>query len=152
MHQRLTLHQIPRPLKNELTNEIYWLCDTLGLSAGRDLDNLATQIVLTILSRSEGSGISSDELSNLLAISSSRVNHHLRNLTRSGIIYRERRLVHLRRKSLSDSIREIRRDADRIFDELEQVAEEIDKLVGVTSQNGKKALIIRDSMGIVPRA
>ncbi|PWR74777.1 winged helix-turn-helix domain-containing protein [Methanospirillum stamsii] len=150
MHQRLTLQQIPRPTGKDLTEEIYWLCDTLGLSAGRDLNNLSTQIIRAILERSIESGITSDELSTLLAISSGRVNHHLRNLSRSGIVYRERRLIHLRRRSLRDSIREMRRDADRIFDELEQVADEIDSLVGVPKNgSGKKALIIRDSFGIV---
>ena len=152
MHQRLTLHNIPRPPRNNLNEEIYWLCDTLGLSAGRDLDNLSTQIVLAVLERSVESGISSDELSCLLAVTSGRVNHHIRNLSRSGIIYRERRLVHLRRRNLRDSIRELRRDADRIFDELEQVAGEIDSLVGIQGTiPSKTSLKIRDPVDIVPR-
>lgn len=152
MQQRLTLQHIPRPYRKDLIEEIYWLCDTLGLSTGRDLDNLSTQIVLAILERSRGSGISSDELSTLLAISAGRVNHHLRNLSRSGIVYRERRLVHLRRKSLRDSIREIRRDADRIFDELESVADEIDSLVGIQKPGQvKNAIVIRESVNLIPR-
>lgn len=150
MHQRLILHNLPRPTRKELEDEIYWLCDTLGLSSGRDIDNLSTQIVLKILQHSSDyNGISSDELGTLLSISQGRVNHHLRNLSRSGMVYRNRRLIHLRGRSLRDSIREIRRDADRIFDELESVAGEIDGLVGISGENEAKSLVIRTKPGII---
>jgi predicted transcriptional regulator len=150
MHQRLILHDLPRPTKKDLIEEIYWLCDTLGLSSGRDLDNLSTQIILKILEHSsESAGISSDELGTLLAISQGRVNHHLRNLSRSGMVYRDRRLIHLRGRSLRDSIREIRRDANRIFDELEAVADEIDGLVGLSDRSSERALVIRTKSGLI---
>jgi len=152
MHQRFILQHLPRPKKRNLNEEMYWLCDTLGLSSGRDLDNLSTQIVLKILERSGYTGISSDELGHLLEISQGRVNHHLRNLSRSGMVYRERRLIHLRGRSLRDSIREIRRDANRIFDELEAVADEIDSLVGVPKVSGEKtAIVLKSKTGLVIR-
>lgn len=149
MHQRLVLYHLPRPAGEDLKEEIYWLCDTLGLSSGRDLDNLSTRIILQILENSfHASGISSDQLGQLLEISSGRVNHHLRNLSRAGIIYRERRLIHLRGRSLRDSIREIRRDAERIFDELESVAEEIDARAGVQNnrEEGTSLVLTTPSM------
>jgi len=134
----------------DLIEEIFWLCDTLGLSSGRDIDNLSTQIILKILQHSVGSeGITSDELGSLLEISQGRVNHHLRNLSRSGMVYRDRRLIHLRRRSLRDSIREIRRDANRIFDELELVADEIDGLIGIARKNEETALVIRTNSGMM---
>lgn len=143
MQQRLILQHLPRPKRREINEEIYWLCDTLGLSSGRDLDNLSTQIILKILEHSSYyAGISSDELGHLLEISQGRVNHHLRNLSRSGIVYRDRRLIHLRGRSLRDSIKEIRRDANRIFDELEAVADEIDSRVGVHQCTGEKTALI----------
>ncbi|KAF5086034.1 winged helix-turn-helix transcriptional regulator [Methanospirillum purgamenti] len=151
MQKRLILQTLPRPNRRDLIEEIYWLCDTLGLSSGRDVDNLSTQIILKILQHSSNyAGISSDELGSLLAISQGRVNHHLRNLSRSGMVYRDRRLIHLRGRSLRESIREIRRDANRIFDELESVADEIDTLAGVSSKpEEKKALILMAKAGII---
>ena len=143
MQQRLILQNLPRPHKRDLIEETYWLCDTLGLSSGRDLDNLSTQIILKILENSSDyPGISSEDLGSLLEISQGRVNHHLRNLSRSGMVYRDRRLIHLRGRSLRDSIREIRRDANRIFDELETVADEIDSLVGVHQNAREKTALI----------
>jgi DNA-binding transcriptional ArsR family regulator len=153
MNQRLILQHLPKPSNSELIDEIFWLSDTLGLSSGRDVDNLSTQIILKILERSShDSGISSEQLGELLDISSGRVNHHLRNLSRTGIVYRERRLIHLRERSLKDTIREIRRDANHIFDELEKVADEIDHLSGLTlSKNIKTALIVPASRELLKK-
>ena len=151
MHQRLILQRLPRPTGRDLTDEIFWLSDTLGLSSGRDVDNLSTQIILKILERSsQNSGISTEQLGELLDISSGRVNHHLRNLSRTGIVYRERRLIHLRERSLKDTIREIRRDANHIFDELEKVADEIDQISGLSlSEKINTALILPRSSEIL---
>lgn len=153
MHQRLILRDLPRPISNDLISETFWLCDTLGLSSGRDLDNLSSQIILKILEKPPcKSGISSENLGELLDISAGRVNHHIRNLSRTGILYRERRMVHLRGNNLRDTIRELRRDANRIFDELEAVAGEIDSLTSTGSRSDQiYSLILQNSKSIIKR-
>lgn len=153
MNQRLILKNLPRPLTNDLAAETFWLCDTLGLSSGRDLDNLSSQIILKILEKpSCNSGISSEKLGDLLDISAGRVNHHIRNLSRTGILYRERRMVHLRGINLRDTIRELRRDANRIFDELEAVAGEIDSLTGISYPSEQiYSLIVQNSKSIIKK-
>lgn len=133
MNQRLILQNLPRPGRKGLREEAYWLCDTLGLSSGRDLEDLSIRIVLRLLEESgRTEGIASEHLASLLGISTGRTNHHLRNLTRSGVIYRDRRLIHLRGHSMRESVRELRKDADRIFDELEKVASDIDTMMGLS--------------------
>lgn len=132
IHQRLILNNIPRPPSNGIHDETYWLCDTLGLSAGRDIEDLSIRIVLHLLEESsKKEGVTSEHLADRLDITVGRVNHHLRNLVRSGVVYRERRLVYLRGRTLRESVRELRRDAERIFDELEKVASEIDIMMDV---------------------
>jgi predicted transcriptional regulator len=148
MYQRLILQHLPRPVRKDLKEEAYWLCDTLGLSSGRDLEDLAIQIVLRLLEESSRrEGIATEQLAGLLGISSGRVNHHLRNLTRSGVVYRERKRIHLRGRSMRESVLELRRDADRIFDELEKVAAEIDSMTGLTGSPDRK-----ESRALVPRS
>lgn len=132
MYQRLMLQSLPKPTQKDLTSDIFWVCDTLGLSSGRDIENLSSQIIMRILEESSrDSGLSSECLANMMDISVGRVNHHLRNLTRSKMIYRQRKLIHLRERSMKESIRELRKDADRIFDELEEIAGEIDSIMGI---------------------
>ncbi|HWQ68245.1 MAG TPA: winged helix-turn-helix transcriptional regulator [Methanospirillum sp.] len=132
MHQRIILQHLPKPPRSDLTTDAYWLCDTLGLSSGRDTEDLSIRIVLRLLQETTShGGIQSEALAQILGISSGRVNHHLRNLSRSGFVYRERKQIYLRGQSLAESVKELRKDADRIFDELEKVATEIDEIVGL---------------------
>lgn len=148
MHQRLILQYLPKPGRKDLNEEAYWLCDTLGLSSGRDIEDLSIRIVLRLLEESsKKEGIASEHLADLLGINTGRVNHHLRNLSRSGVIYRERRLIHLRGKSMLESVRELRRDAERIFDELEAVASDIDTMMGLPGDSGKAT----EQRALVPR-
>lgn len=132
MHQRLVLQYLPKPDRKDLIDDAYWLCDTLGLSSGRDVEDLSIQIVLSLLKESsKKEGIASEQLADLLGITTGRVNHHIRNLSRSGVIYRNRRLIHLRGRSMKESVQELRKDANRIFDDLEKIASEIDSMMGL---------------------
>ncbi len=148
MNQRLILQHLPRPGQKGLKEEAYWLCDTLGLSSGRDVEDLSIRIVLQLLEESvRREGIASDHLASILGISTGRTNHHLRNLTRSGVIYRDRKLIHLRGRSMRESVHELRKDAERIFDELEKVASDIDSLMGLPGSGDES----REPRSLVPR-
>ena len=147
MYQRLILQSLPRPVRKDLHEEAYWLCDTLGLSSGRDIEDLSIRIVLRLLEESsKKEGIATEQLANLLGLSPSRVNHHLRNLSRSGVVYRERKLIHMRGRSMRESVLELRKDADRIFNELEKVATEIDAMMGLPGSNNHS-----ESRALVPK-
>ena len=130
MQRRLSLYEVKKPVSSVPENNTIWFCDTLGLSSGRDIDSLATQLITTLLHQYQnGEGLSTERLAQLLNIAPARVNHHVRNLARTGIIYREKKLVHMRGLSLKESVRELRKDANRIFDELEEIAESIDEYI-----------------------
>ena len=135
MYQKLTLQNMPKPTSRDLVTETYWLCETLGLSSGRDTENLTIQIVLAMLDiPSIENGISSEQLAKKLNLSVGRINHHIRNLHKSGFIYRDKRLIYLRGNSLKESVRELRKDAERILDELETVAADIDLMMGMKAE------------------
>ncbi|AKB53527.1 hypothetical protein MSBR2_1849 [Methanosarcina barkeri 227] len=77
---------------------------------------------------------SSEALAEDLEMKISRVNHHLRNLNDSGLLYRKKRLIYLRGGSLKAAVKEMRKDSERIFDELESIAEEIDLSIGIKNR------------------
>jgi predicted transcriptional regulator len=62
------------------------------------------------------------------------VNHHLRNLINTGLIYREKRMLYLRGGSLKAAVQEMRKDSERMFDELEAIAGEIDQEMGIRNR------------------
>lgn len=132
MSRQIILINIEKPVEKDLLNDIHWFCDSFGLSSGRDTEGISKKIVLTMLTNiSEVDGVSSDVLATTLGIKLSRVNHHLRNLIDAGLVYRKKRSLYLRGGSLKAAVCEMRKDSERIFDELEMMAEVIDDEVGL---------------------
>jgi len=135
MVQEIILRNIEKPRIKSLEEDLLWFCDSFGFSAGRDTENTATRIIFSLLDKlSNDETVSSEALAGDLEIKISRVNHHLRNLNDSGLLYRKKRLIYLRGGSLKAAVEEMRKDSERILDELEGVAEEIDSLMGLKNR------------------
>jgi predicted transcriptional regulator len=135
MVQQIILRYLEKPHVKSLEDDLLWLCDSFGFSSGRDTESTATRIVFSLLEKLSNDEITSSEtLAEDLEIKISRVNHHLRNLNDSGLLYRKKRLVYLRGGSLKAAVKEMRKDSERIFDELESIAEEIDFRIGIKNR------------------
>jgi Bacterial regulatory protein, arsR family. len=135
MVQQIILRYLEKPHVKSLEDDLLWLCDSFGFSSGRDTENTATRIVFSLLDKLSNEEITSSEaLADDLDVKISRVNHHLRNLNDSGLLYRKKRLVYLRGGSLKAAVKEMRKDSERIFDELESIAEEIDLRIGIKNR------------------
>ncbi|HII93349.1 MAG TPA: ArsR family transcriptional regulator [Methanosarcina sp.] len=135
MVQQIILRYLEKPHVKSLEDDLLWLCDSFGFSSGRDTENTATRIVFSLLDRLSNDEITSSEaLAEDLQMKISRVNHHLRNLNDSGLLYRKKRLIYLRGGSMKAAVKEMRKDSERIFDELESIAEEIDLRVGIKNR------------------
>ncbi len=128
MIQRIILRNIPRSTRNDILTDTYWLCDSLGLSAGRDTDNISSRIIFELLSKYHDiSGVPAEQLASGIGISQSRINHHIRNLALIGMVYRKKKKICIRGGSMQEAVSQLRKDADRIFDELESAAIAIDE-------------------------
>lgn len=135
MNQQITLKNLDKPKEKDIKEDLYWFCDSLGFSSGRDIEHMSQRIVYDLLERvKEYDRIPSDIIARDLFISSARVNHHIRNLIDSGFLYRENKMIVLRGGSLKSAVREMRRDAERIFDDLENIADDIDKAFGIKNR------------------
>ena len=135
MVKEIILRNIEKPRIKTLEEDLLWFCDSFGFSAGRDTENTATRVIFSLLDRlSNDETVSSEDLAGALEMKISRVNHHLRNLNDSGLLYRKKRLIYLRGGSLKAAVREMRKDSERILDELESIAEEIDSLMGLKNR------------------
>ncbi|WP_407355930.1 ArsR family transcriptional regulator [Methanolobus sp. WCC5] len=136
MPQQIILINLEKPREKKLEEDVRWFCNSFGLSSGRDTENIATQIVLDLLDQlsTKEEKISSDGIAENLDVNLSRVNHHIRNLINSGLIYRQKRALYLRGGSLKAAVREMKKDSERIFQELEIIAEEIDERMGLKNR------------------
>ncbi|KKG10906.1 hypothetical protein EO95_15990 [Methanosarcina sp. 1.H.T.1A.1] len=135
MVQQILLRNLEKPQIKSLEEDLLWFCDSFGFSSGRDTENTANRIIFSLLEKLSNDEISSSEiLAEDLDMKISRINHHLRNLNDSGLLYRKKRLIYLRGGSLKAAVKEMRKDSERILDELENVAEEIDSMMGLKNR------------------
>ncbi|ADI75010.1 conserved hypothetical protein [Methanohalobium evestigatum Z-7303] len=135
MSQRIILNKLDKPKNESLESDAKWICESLGFSSGRDIEHTSTKVIISLLKNLSNDGVTSSEaIAQDLDIKVSRVNYHIRNLINSGLVYREKKLLHLRGGSLKTAIQEMRKDTDRIFEELEYVAEGIDNKMGLKNR------------------
>lgn len=126
--QKITIQNIDFPKNKKIKDEVKWICDSLGLIRGRDTENISFKIMYELLELfSKNNLVSTEDLARELKIENYTVNHHIRSLVESGIIFREKRKIALRGGSLSAAIEEMKRDSDLMFDRLLEVSKKIDK-------------------------
>jgi predicted transcriptional regulator len=135
MMRQIVLKQIERPVQVISSDELAWFCDSLGIDNGRDVDHVATRIILSLLeSLPDTRGMPVEQIAAELAVSSPRVNHHIRNLIETGLVYRHKQKIYIRGSSLRSMVRELRKDTMRILDDLEVAAAELDDAFGIQNR------------------
>ena len=120
----MILKKVQRPRTDDVMEELSWLCDSLGLSSGRDTSDMAKQIVADILE--QAAPPSSQEVADRLQVSQAVVNHHVRSLIQAGLLTRRHCRIHIQGGSLGEAVIEMRHRAMRILDDLQEKAVEID--------------------------
>lgn len=131
MVQRVTIIKIRKSDPGNINQELQWVGNTLGLFNMRDKDSSCFRVFITVVKKSRyNETISSDKIAERLNLSRGTVVHHLAKLMDSGIIVREREGYILRERNLKDVIRDLQKDMETIFEELQNVAKDIDEKLG----------------------
>lgn len=108
-----------------LNSEVQWFSESLGFFSKRDKDMSCFRIFLEILKNRKP--ISSDELAYKLHLSRATVVHHLRKLIAAGVVVVQDNKYILRDKNLSLTIKKVKGDLLSTYEEIENIAKEIDK-------------------------
>jgi predicted transcriptional regulator len=131
----LKLKSINKPVEDDLEKDINWVCNAFCLSSGRDTDSSANRIVVDILKKiSNDEIIFSDTIADDLNMTRDLVNHHLRRLINQGVVVREKKQITIRGGSLKEAVLEIKKDAIRLFDSIETIADDIDVKLGISNR------------------
>lgn len=135
MAKTISLRKLEIPVEDDIEKDLDWLCHTLGLVSGRDIDKTVIKLLKTILySQIEGRGITSDELADKLSLSRGTIDYHLRSLIDLGLLTRDKNLIKLRSSSLLRTISEIKKEVDDIFEEVFKISEHLDKHFGLKNR------------------
>ena len=135
MFKHLAVRRLDTPHEKDIENDINWLIDTLSLKSGRDLQKTSNRIFREVLnSISHEGNARCEDVARRLELRHGCVNHHVRQFIESGIIRRERARLYLRGGSLKRSLEELRKDIYRIFDEMLEIADEVDVELGFSNR------------------
>jgi predicted transcriptional regulator len=120
------------PTRDELLEDVEWLCKSLGFLSERDKDKTAIKIFEKLLERAHNQmGVTSDELAELVGITRGAVVHHLNKMIRCGLVLRRSRYYELRTDSLQMTLDEIESDIHRIMENIRKIAKSIDERLGL---------------------
>jgi len=132
MKRRIFVRFVEKPRKTNIDSELKWLCNSLGVCSGRDTENISLKIFENIINRYHNEfRLSTEMIAKDLTISPNRVNHHIRNMINMGLFYRDKKKIFLRGGSVKRAIEEMKKDSDRMFSELIQIADKIDEKLGL---------------------
>ena len=132
IQQRITVIRRRKPEVQSLNEELQWLGDSLGLFSLRDRDKSCFRLFIELIkSAKRKEPLSSDELAERLQLSRGTVIHHMNRLMDSGIVVHEGRKYLLRVTNLKALVDEVKKDLSRTLDDLQSIADEIDKRLGL---------------------
>lgn len=131
-YQRITIIKSRKPAIRNLNEQLQWLGTSLGLFNLRDKDKSCFRIFIELLKSSKlKKPLSSDELAQSLELSRGTVVHHIGKLMEAGLVVNENNKYMLRVENLEYLIDELKKDADRMYEDLKDIAKEIDTRLGM---------------------
>ncbi len=133
--QQIIIRQLEKPREKDAHGDVDWMCNSFGLSSGRDISATAPRIFYDLLERvAREMRVPSEAIAGDLRLSPAIVNYHIRNFASSGLVFRERKLICLRGGSVRNAVEELRKDANRMFDDIGMIADGIDAMLGLKNR------------------
>ena len=107
--------------------ELIELCRKMRLMSERDTDATLPHVLRVMMVHSRGQPVGGSELSELSGINRITIIHHMKRLEGAGFVRREEGKYILRVRSAEDMILEFRKEMDRNFAEMDEMAREFDE-------------------------
>ena len=116
------------PSKKEAKpEELVELCRKMRLMSERDTDATLPQVLHVMMVHSRGQPVGGSELSELSGINRITIIHHMKRLEGAGFVKREEGKYILRVRTAEDMILEFRKEMERNFAEMDEMAREFDE-------------------------
>jgi len=112
--------------KGEVDEELSELCRMMRLMSERDVDATLPQVLKAMLLCSRDGPVGGSELARASGINRITILHHLRRLESAGFVERREGKYALRVSSAEDMLMEFRKEMERAFAEMDEMAREID--------------------------
>ncbi|MBD3262235.1 MAG: ArsR family transcriptional regulator [Candidatus Altiarchaeales archaeon] len=127
---RITIQSIRKPINKNLDEDLRWLCSSLGF-CNQKQKHTGNKVFTTLLKKNKkGVNPTSTELAEEIGMSRGAVIHQLNRLKETGLISKDGRSYRLRETNLTNTLKEMERDMKRLFEDLEDIAAELDEEIG----------------------
>lgn len=120
----ITIKKIKRPNNSDLNQDIQIISQSLGLFTKRDKEKSCFRVFIEIL---KNKGLTAEEVTVNTNLTRATVIHHLNSLIKNGLVVKKGHKYYLRGDSLENLIKEVSRDMNKNFGELNKIAKSIDK-------------------------
>ncbi|MDD5086940.1 MAG: ArsR family transcriptional regulator [Candidatus Nanoarchaeia archaeon] len=132
IYQRITIIRQGKSNEKDINKDLQWFGSSLGLFNLRDKNSSCFRVFIELLKSSRKQRpLSSDQLAYMTGLSRGTVIHHINRLIESGMVVSEKRGYILRVSNLKVLVDEIEKDMKRTFDDLKEMAKQIDKELGL---------------------
>lgn len=129
------LLSVRKPPTIEYETDLEWICRTFGFLESRDKKKTAFLIFKALVEATvHNKGLTSDELAEKVGLTRGTMIHHLNKMMKSGLVIFHEGSYKLRERSLKNTVEEIQRDLTRLFENLLEVAESLDRTLGLSSR------------------
>jgi len=115
-----------RKTEEEINSELSSLCKMMRLMSERDVDATLAQVLREMMVRARDGPIGGSELSKSSGINRITIIHHLKRLEGAGFVRRTEGKYVMRVQSAEEMLMEFRKDMERSFSEMDELAREID--------------------------
>ncbi len=132
MIEQTLIRNLEEPFNRDPQGEIHWVCESLGFYESMDKQKTAAAVFTRILERARTEeGVTTTELIDEFGLSRVALLNHLKKLIAAGLVVQDANTYRLRAGNLYRTIREVRRDLDRVLEDIEDVSREIDVSLGL---------------------
>ncbi|VVC00102.1 Uncharacterised protein [uncultured archaeon] len=109
-----------------MDDELASLCRMMRIMSERDTDGTLPQVLKVMMVEGRDKPVGGSELSEKSGLNRITIIHHLRRLESAGIVRRQESKYVLRVQSAEGMLIEFRKDMERNFAEMDEIAREID--------------------------
>lgn len=130
--KQFVVRKLREPTEKQLDKDIEWVCNSFGFITPRDQDKTAFKILKALIKAAKkNTGLTSEELTELVEPTIGSVIYHLKKLMKAGLVVKLDSTYELRMSSLLTTIEEIEKEISLTLEDIKKVAEDIDNKVGL---------------------
>lgn len=142
---RVTIIKLRKPTEKDVNIDLQWFSESLGLFGERDKEKSCFRVFLELIKASrKNTALTSDEIAFRSHLTRATVIHHLHKLIESGLIMSHQNKYILRVDNLENLVLEIKKDLMRTFEDLQDIAKDLDDELGLIKRSKTKRSTISE--------